>query len=199
MKNCHSLWLAIFLLPLDSQSQTNDSVVYTNALLFLETQYTKGEFENLKADCRTLGQHLTSNDVKQFNVSNKMIGNNSNYVICDLLKKRYRLKESCTSLLAFDNQKIEPILDSIANIIALHADKAFLPSKSFLARNASKNKRGMMVFFSPVYDKVVCLEVKAFCYPFDQGPWQGSSRMYMLVLSESGEIREYYVGEKTYQ
>jgi hypothetical protein len=183
--------------PIASDFKRNtDSLMYNNAIAFLNGRYPKSFLTQACEDCRGLTNRVNRKEFDKLNVSKVAIESNLNCVVDDLLRKKYRIDPRMAS----DSTRINDVYDSISKKISDYKRK--FPSRignKFIDAVASNYETGGIVFFSNIFEYGLSCEVKIFCVSYKQDKyWQGGSEIYHFVFDSDGRLKEVYEGRKQY-
>jgi hypothetical protein len=189
---CHGIWV---------KPTTVEQRIYLKSIEFVKSKYKSEDFATLKKNCLSLTNVVKKSSYHVINISPRRIDNNLNYVLCDILNKKYLFEENCVHLLGNNlSAKVKSIEDSISTVInnQNRFDRSDT-SHEYIKKLASDNEEGIVVFFSSVFQNTVSIEVKSFCVSYiEETKWHGSSQMYHLVFTKEGSLTEVYSGIKHY-
>lgn len=139
----------------------------------------------------------SENVVLDINVAQYFVASKPLITLCDILKKRYRVEESCNVVIGLDKPIAIHVSDSI-NTEFSNYELNQLKTNPLLVNNRNK-KDGLVVFFSNTYKNTLYAELKYFCQPYDEiDYWSGSSLVYFFEF-ENGKIKDVYMGRRHYQ
>lgn len=181
-----------------SFGQTHESKMYLTAYAYLNDSIISvkyGTAKDLRDDCRQTvkGQNLRFSNRLQ--VANRFIENDWGFPLCDLLKKKYKVTESCVYALRSGQFELTKYVeDSLRIFWDFYEMKSKSSIMGSLEGIISERKDGFVVFFSDIYKNTLAAEIKSFCLPYDTMPWFGSSTSFFFVFNEDGEVDEVYSG-----
>ncbi len=150
--------------------------------------------EKLSKDCE-YSSGLTS---KGLIISDQVIENDGQLVLCDLLNRRYKSEKNCPQLFGTADQMLIRAQDSIRNS-SRRIDSPSTGLKKFLSENTSDDNAGFVLFFSDMINNTLTVEMKSFCKSYrDINSWQGASKIFHFVFNEKAKIVDVFRGEKHY-
>lgn len=163
----------------------NDSIIQSNF----------GDAKSLRNDCKRTVKGVRLRFEDDLQVANKFIRNDWGFPLCDLLKQKYKITESCVHALGSGRFELtNQVRDSLDNFWTNYEMKSQIEIMNSLDGLISARKDGFQVFFSDVYNNTIAAEFKAFCLPYDEIAWFGSSTSYFFIFNEQGEIEQVYSG-----
>ncbi|MCB0497178.1 MAG: hypothetical protein KDC79_13645 [Cyclobacteriaceae bacterium] len=182
-----------------SQDQdVREEKLYVVAYKYLEDSIIgdNRDFKNsLVKDCGgTVDGYQHEYDSK-LHVADKFIANSRGFPLCDLLKRKYKIQESCTYALGSGRFELtKNVEDSLTTFWNDYKMKSKDQIRKPIENLISEKKIGYQVFFSDVYKNTIAAEIMVFCAPYDETMWLGSSTSFYFVFNEKGEIKEVYSG-----
>ncbi len=192
--------LIIILLTFSNSlfGQLNEYDKYQLAYNFLNDSIIKvnyGDAKTLRNDCKKFVKGVKLKFEDELQVSSKFIENDWGFPLCDLLKTKYKISESCVYALGSGELDLtKHIQDSLKIFWANYEVKTQDELTTSLKGLISNRKDGYQVFFSDVYNNTLAAEVKSFCLPYDEVAWFGSSTSFYFVFNQQGEIEQVYSG-----
>jgi hypothetical protein len=200
--NYKIIWLLISLLVLSSfdvKAQIEEIELYKAAYNYLSDSIIKKSYPNVNDFARGCNECCVKGIKLKFHsklqVADKFIENNRGFPLCDVLKKKYGVTESCVYLLGSGKSKLaDQVQDSLELYWESYKMKRKLEIATSIKKLLSKRKDGYQVFFSDVFQNTIAAEIKGFCLPYDETMWMGSSTSFYFVFDELGNIREVYSG-----
>lgn len=192
--------LSIVFIPGLSFGQPKESEMYRAAYQYLDSiNKLERTARALRDDCQQYVQGTKLRFKDNLQVASKFIENDRGFPLCDLLKRKYGMKESCVYALGSGESELtKHVQDSLMFFwqdYQMRSESSILES---LRGIGSKRKDGFLVFFSDIYKNTLAAEVKSFCRPYDKIDWQGSSTSYFFVFNSKGVITEVFSGIETH-
>src|SRR5688572_6097855 len=198
-----SFKLMIILLvtgTVESFGQVEEIKFYQTAYNYLSDSVVKKNYPDVKTlaknciECCIKGAEVEFDFKLQ--VSEKFIRNDRGFPMCDLLKRKYQMNESCAVALGSGTVELtKQVQDSLKIFWKNYKMKQKSDLLKILKDMVSNKKDGYQVFFSDVHKNTLAAELKSFCLPYDEAIWFGSSTSFFFIFNQDGEIEEVYSGE----
>jgi hypothetical protein len=169
-------------------SDQND-LINTNAYNFILKSQDLREYSN------EVQHNLDLKDKPKLYISSSFRENSPYPCLCDILKKRYKIKETCTVEIGLDRPTSTKASDSIKLAYTKYSPNKVrrLPFKHVI----SGRKKGIAITFSDVYQNSLTAEVFGFHYD-NQDMLMGKSLIFYFTFKSSGEIESVFLGETHY-
>lgn len=172
--------------------------MYRKAYDYLNDSIIKVKYEDDKSLRISCKQYVRGAKLKFDNdlqVASKFIKNDRGFPLCDLLKSKYNVTESCVYAIGSGEFKLtKQVQDSLKMFWRDYQIKNNSEIEMPLKEIMSKRKDGHVVFFSDIYKNTLAAEVKSFCLPYDEVTWFGSSTSFYFIFNQQGEIEQVYSG-----
>jgi hypothetical protein len=200
MKNL--LVLFLFLYSWDSLAQSKEdyrkgyvtSYNYIKSTIDLERR-----IGTLMVACAHLG-NPSSGFRTELHVSSDEIPNDINLVLCDYIRKKYDVVESCAQLFGTNAKFIQHVKDSIDIFKKKREELEIYSVADVIPEYLSSDETGYVLFYSKIYDKTLSVELMSFCDSYKEGRnWYGASQIFYFTFTEDWEIEDVFIGKKHYQ
>ena len=194
MNKLNTILSLLLLITFNAYVQINEVELYRKAYNYLQEKVAI-DAKTFNKNCERIVKGAKVKIQPNLQVASKFIDNNRGFPLCDLLKKKYKITESCVYAIGSGEFELTThVQDSLQQFWKNYDSNKKIQLNNLLTDMISKNKDGFQVFFSDIYENTLAAEVKSFCIPYDEDYWYGSSTSYFFVFNDESELIEVYSG-----